>query len=293
MDLITLQKWIGRTEEHTDQVTAAPVAALSATLDRDDPPPQPGDALPPLWHWLYFLPVHRQSELAPDGHAARGGFLPPVPLPRRMWAGGRLEFHHPLSVGEDIARTSRIVDVKYKEGRSGPLVFVLVRHEIRSVAGLALTEEHDIVYRDHSQQRSAQPAPENCAWDRTVHPDDVLLFRYSALTFNGHRIHYDRRYATEVEGYPGLVVHGPLIATLLLDLLRRAMPQASVARFSFRAMSPLFDTGPFAICGQPESDGRGVRLWARNGAGGLAMEASAGLREGYSSLQNRMTTSEG
>ncbi len=264
-----------------DHVTATPMAALSATLDRDDPPPQPGDPLPPLWHWLYFLPLHRQSELASDGNAARGGFLPPVPLPRRMWAGGRLEFHHPLRVGEKIERGSRIVDVTFKQGRSGPLVFVLVRHEIRTSEGLALTEEHDIVYRDHAQdhaqQGPAQAAPLGCAWQRTIRPDDVLLFRYSALTFNGHRIHYDRRYAVEEEGYPGLVVHGPLIATLLLDLLRRSMPQAQVAGFAFRAMSPLFDTEPFAVCGQPEDDGGVVRLWAKNAADGLAMEASASL----------------
>jgi 3-methylfumaryl-CoA hydratase len=271
----TLEPWIGRTENRADQVTAAPIAALSATLDRDDPPPRPGDPLPPLWHWLYFLPLHRQSELAADGHAARGGFLPPVPLPRRMWAGGRLEFHRPLRVGENLERTSRIVDVKFKEGRSGPLVFVLVRHEIRTAEGLALTEEHDIVYRNHSRQPPAQPAPQACAWERTIHPDDVLLFRYSALTFNGHRIHYDRRYATEMEGYPGLVVHGPLIATLLLDLLRRALPQANVARFTFRAVSPLFDTDPFTVCGQPESGGSAVRVWAKDAAGGLAMDATA------------------
>ncbi len=196
-----------------------------------------------------------------------------------MWAGGRLEFHHPLRAGQEIARRSRIVDVKYKEGRSGPLVFVVVRHEIRTAEGLALTEEHDIVYTDHSRRVSAQPqpAPQECAWERIVHPDDVLLFRYSALTFNGHRIHYDRRYATEVEGYPGLVVHGPLIATLLLDLLRRALPRANVARFSFRAISPLFDTEPFAACGQAEGDGSVVRLWAKTAAGGLAMDASAQL----------------
>jgi 3-methylfumaryl-CoA hydratase len=279
LDLETLQQWIGRTEDRSDWVTTAPIAALSATLERDDSPPQLGDELPPLWHWLYFLPLPRQSELAPDGHAARGGFLPPVPLPRRMWAGGRFEFHRPLRAGEEIARQSRIVDVKFKEGRSGPLVFVLVRHEIRTAEGLAITEEHDIVYRGHSGQQlqpQPQPASQECAWERITHADDVLLFRYSALTFNGHRIHYDRRYATEVEGYPGLVVHGPLIATLLMDLLRRSVPQARVSRFAFRAVSPLFDIEPFVVCGRPEGDGV-VRLWAKNTAGGLAMEASAEL----------------
>ena len=277
---LSLEQWIGRAETRTDVITAVPVAALAATLDRNDPPPQPGDALPPLWHWLYFLPVHRQSELGSDGHPRRGGFLPPVPLPRRMWAGGRLEFHRPLRVGESITRTSRIVDVTSKQGRSGSLVFVLVRHEISTPQGLALTEEHDIVYRDDPNPNDPAPvppaAPVDSEWQRSIVPDDVLLFRYSALTFNGHRIHYDRRYVTEVEGYPGLVVHGPLIATLLLDLLRRSMPRAGVTQFRFRAVSPLFDLAPFAICGKPD-DNRVVRLWAQNAAGGLAMDASAVL----------------
>ena len=271
-----LENWIGRTESRTDLVTAAPIAALAATLDRDNPRPQASDPLPPLWHWLYFLPVHRQSELGADGHAKRGGFLPPVPLPRRMWAGGRLEFHHPLRVGDRITRVSRIIDVKSKQGRSGALVFVLVRHEISNQQGLALTEEHDMVFRASPRPGdpapTPPPAPADAAWQRVVHPDDVLLFRYSALTFNGHRIHYDRRYATEVEGYPGLVVHGPLIATLLLDLLDRSLPQEPVKRFEFRAVSPLFDTEPFTVCGQPNPDGT-VRLWAQNAHGGLAMEA--------------------
>jgi 3-methylfumaryl-CoA hydratase len=273
-----LKQWIGRTEARTDLITSVPVAALAATLDREGSPPQPGDELPPLWHWLYFLPIYRHSEIDPDGHPRRGGFLPPVSLPRRMWAGGRLDFHQPLHVGETITRTSRIVDVTPKQGRSGALVFVLVRHEISGPNGLAISEEHDIVYRDHPSPGEPVPvppaAPGDAAWQRGVVPDDVLLFRYSALTFNGHRIHYDRRYVTEVEGYPGLVVHGPLIATLLLDLLWRSLPAARVTRFRFRAVSPLFDLAPFTVCGKPE-EGGAVRLWARNPEGRLAMEASA------------------
>ncbi len=282
LDIASLQAWIGRTETRSDQVTAAPMAALSATLDRDDPPPRPGDPLPPLWHWLYFLPIHRQSELAADGHAKLGGFLPPVPLPRRMWAGTRIEFHHPLRVGENVTRESRIVNVEHKQGRTGSLVFVQVRHEICNASGVALTDEHDIVYRGSPRPGDPPPppapaAPAEQAWGRTIQPDDVLLFRYSALTFNGHRIHYDRRYVTEVEGYPGLVVHGPLQATLLVDLLRRTLPQADVKRFAFRAVSPLFDTAPFAVCGKPEADGKAVQLWAKSSAGGLAMSATAAI----------------
>ena len=271
--------WIGREQAASDQITAAPVAALSATLDRADPLPHKGDILPPLWHWLYFLPIHRQSELGPDGHAKRGGFLPPVPLPGRMWAGGRLEFRAPLRVGDEVRRVSRIQDVKFKEGRTGPLVFVLVRHEISTASGVAVVEEHDIVYRDHPKPgQSAQEAPSaptGPAWTREIRPDDVLLFRYSALTFNGHRIHYDRRYCTDAEHYPGLVVHGPLIATLLVDLLRRNMPGKQITRFNFRAVSPLFDTAPFHVFGRPGDDGATVDLWAQNDRGGLAMSASA------------------
>jgi len=276
-----LLAWVGRTETRVDQVTPTPVAALAATLDRGDLPPASGDPLPPLWHWLYFLPLARQSEIGRDGHPQRGGFLPPVPLPRRMWAGGRFDFLQPLHVGERIERTSRIADVTSKEGRSGPLVFVLVRHEIAGERGIAIVEEHDIVYRGEPQpgERPAagRPAPGDAAWTRTIHPDDVLLFRYSALTFNGHRIHYDRRYVTEVEGYPGLVVHGPLIATLLVDLLRRNRPAATIARFVFRAMSPLFDVAPFSVNGKPEDGGTRVSLWAANAAGELAMDAMANL----------------
>jgi 3-methylfumaryl-CoA hydratase len=269
-------------ETGSDLVTAAPMAALSATLDRDDPPPQPGDLLPPLWHWLYFLPIPRESELGPDGHPKLGGFLPPIPLPRRMWAGTRIEFHHPLRVGENITRESRIASVEHKQGRTGSLLFVVVRHEIRNAAGIALTDEHEIVYRESPRpgdpaSPAAPAAPTGPAWERIMQPDDVLLFRYSALTFNGHRIHYDRRYVTEVEGYPGLVVHGPLQATLLVDLLRRSLPEAKVQRFNFRAMSPLFDTAPFGVCGKPEADGKTVQLWTRNSSGGLAMSATATL----------------
>jgi 3-methylfumaryl-CoA hydratase len=274
------QQWVGRTETHADVVTPTPVAALAATLDRDDPRPAAGDPLPPLWHWLYFLPLHRQSEIGPDGHAKRGGFLPPVPLPRRMWAGGRLTFRAPLRVGERVARTSTIADVTAKEGRSGPLAFVLLRHEIVGPHGQAIVEEHDIVYRETpaAGERPAAPprAPADATWTRTIRPDAVLLFRYSALTFNGHRIHYDRRYVTEIEGYPGLIVHGPLIATLLLDLVRRHLPAAAVARFSFRAVSPLFDIAEFTVNGRRRDDGT-LALWAAGADGALAMEATATL----------------
>ena len=276
-----LREWIGRGETRSDQVTAEPVAAMSATLDRDDAQPLPGSELPPLWHWMYFTPLARQSEIGVDGHAKRGGFLPPVPLPRRMFAGGRLVFDHALKVGDDIERTSRVMDVSGKHGRSGNLVFVTVRHEIAGACGVAISEEHDIVYRENPHPDDRLPEPRAARTDesfsRHIAPDPVLLFRYSALTFNGHRIHYDRTYVTEVEGYPGLIVHGPLIATLLVDLLRRNMPTDVVSKFSFRAIRPLFDIHHFDVCGRQDEE-KCVALWARDHEGCLAMEASAELR---------------
>jgi len=275
------QAWVGRSEQRSDLVTAAPLAGLAATLDhRPVEEPPPGSAIPPLAHWLYFLPRSPQSELGSDGHALRGGFLPPVPLPRRMWAGGRLQFNHALNVGDEVLRRSTITRVSAKAGQSGALVFVTVLHEIENAQGLALREEHDIVYREHPAPGSTPPAapaaPAGEAFSRRVVPDPVLLFRYSALTFNGHRIHYDRSYVTEVEGYPGLVVHGPLIATLLVDLVREHAPQRTLRSFSFKAVSPLFDIHPFTLCGQHQAEGR-VALWARNHEGGLAMQAQAEL----------------
>jgi 3-methylfumaryl-CoA hydratase len=274
-------RWIGKTEAVDDTATATPYAALSATLDRAAERPPAGTPLPPLWHWLYFLPLYRQSEVGPDGHAKRGGFLPPVPLPRRMWAGSQFQFRAPLRVGDRMRRVSTIADVTEKSGRTGPLVFVKVRHEITANehSSPSIVEFHDIVYREAPQRGDVAPppkrAPENSAWQRHWVPDDVLLFRYSALTFNGHRIHYDRKYVTEVEGYPGLIVHGPLIATLLLDLLRWQLPEASVMQYQFRAVRPLFDIHAFDVCGEPAADGKSVRLWAKDHEGWLAMEATA------------------
>jgi 3-methylfumaryl-CoA hydratase len=272
--------WIGRTETVSDIITATPCAALAATLDRAPERPEPGTMLPALWHWLYFLPLHRQSEIGEDGHARRGGFLPPVPLPRRMWAGSQFTFHAPLRIGDGITRLSTIEDVTAKSGRTGPLVFVRVRHEISRDDGVAaITEFHDIVYREAPSPGDVPPAPQaapgNAAWTKHWTPDEVMLFRYSALTFNGHRIHYDRRYVTETEGYPGLIVHGPLIATLLLDLLRHQLPDAQIAEYRFRALRPTFDINPFTVCGTPSEDGRTVHLWARDHEGWLTMDATA------------------
>ncbi|KGJ06292.1 FAS1-like dehydratase domain-containing protein [Paracoccus sphaerophysae] len=273
-----LTDWTGRSETATDLLRPFPADALAATLDRDETYPE-GVALPDLWHWLYFLPLHRLSESGRDGHAAKGGFLPPVPLPRRMWAGSRFRFLRPLTIGAEATKTSTIARLEPKQGRSGPLCFVTVSHDFRQDGQHCIAEEHDIVYREDPAPGApapvAQPAPEGSDFSRTIHPDPVLLFRYSALTFNGHRIHYDQPYATGVEGYPGLVVHGPLLATLLLDLLRR-QTDAPVAEFSFRALTTITDTDDFSIHGARRDDGS-IRLWARRADGALAMDATATL----------------
>jgi 3-methylfumaryl-CoA hydratase len=271
--------WVGRTEEARDVVTAGPLDRLSATLDRDDPPHRDGDVVPPLGHWLFFLPHARQSEIGPDGHPQRGGFLPPVHhLPRRMWAGSRIAFPGDIRVGDRIVRRSAIASVKEKAGKASPLVFVTVRHEIgRENEPPAIVDEHDIVYRGlGAGPASAKPevVPAG-AWRRTLVPDAVQLFRYSALTFNGHRIHYDRDYAISVEGYPGLVVHGPLTATLLVDLVRRKAPEARIGAFSFRAVSPLFDGREMSVNADPPGPDGTVKLWAASAAGGLAVAAEA------------------
>lgn len=276
-DAQQITNWIGRTELSRDTVSVWPTLALSQALDHGDAPGL-GTQLPPLWHWLFFLPTHKSNELGYDGHARLGGFLPPVPLPRRMWAGGRLRFERLLRVGENAERKSRIADISFKTGRSGSLAFVLVRHTIHGDQGARIDEEHDIVYRaapvEGAGTPQPQPAPALAQWTREVAPDPVLLFRYSALTFNGHRIHYDRDFCRS-EAYPGLVVHGPLIATLLLDLLHQKMPVARVSEFSFKAVSPLFDIHSFSLNGR--IDDTKVTLWALNHHGELAMTASATL----------------
>jgi len=271
--------WVGRSEQSCDTITAGPLDRLAATLDRDTPRVADGDAVTPLGHWLFFLPDARQSEIGPDGHPKRGGFLPPVnELPRRMWAGSRITFRDDVHVGDKLSRRSVIRSVKHKDGASGPLVFVTVRHEICRVGQpVSIVDEHDIVYRG-LQAPTAKPSPQMAkigAWRREFTPDAVQLFRYSALTFNSHRIHYDRDYVTRQEGYPGLVVHGPLIATLLLELIRVNAPHRRVTEFSFRALSPLFDGDTMSINADPPGADGHIRLWAANAQNNLAMTAEA------------------
>ncbi|NOD85583.1 MULTISPECIES: MaoC family dehydratase N-terminal domain-containing protein [unclassified Ruegeria] len=279
MEQEQLQEWVGKTEQRIERIAPFPANALAATLDRDDPVYSNETALPPLWHWLHFLPVFKLCDAGYDGHAALGGFLPPVPLPRRMWAGSRLNFHAPMQIGQELKKVSTIKSVKAKTGRSGQLVFVTVGHQVFDGGTLGVDEEHDIVYREEPSADAPAPvppqAPDIWEFSRDIDPDPVLLFRYSALTFNGHRIHYDQPFCVNSEGYNGLVVHGPLLATLLLDLLRREKPDATVKSFEFRAISTIFDYETFSVHGAAEEDGKTFRLWARRQDGALAMNAKA------------------
>jgi 3-methylfumaryl-CoA hydratase len=270
--------WIGRTEEVRDDLSPAQALLAAATLD-DTTSMDAGAALPILWHWFYFLPRTPQSRLGEDGHPQRGGFMPPIPYPRRMFAGARLRLHRPLAVGEPARREGVIRNVTTKAGRSGSLAFVTVGYSFYQRGELCLEEEQDIVYREPGPPVPAPtaaelPPPPEGAWSLTVAPDSRLLFRFSALTFNAHRIHYDRAYATGEEGYPGLVVHGPLTAVMLLQLTRLSTPRQIVG-FSFRGQAPLFDLAPFHLIGQLQGDR--VALEAQGPDGKTAIIAEAEL----------------
>jgi 3-methylfumaryl-CoA hydratase len=275
MDLDQYKAWIGRSQTNNDIASPFPPRALIATLDSGDTEPKDGDALPPLWHWLYFLETAPASQIGPDGHAKRGPFLPPVPLPRRMWAGSRLKFPGAINVGDKIHRRSEILAVEPKSGKTGAMVFVTVQHRISANGVLATIEEHDIVYRQaaHPGDRPppAKAAPSDGKWRKEVVPDPVLLFRFSALTFNGHRIHYDLPYVMQEEGYPGLIVHGPLMGLMMLELARRAQPRRPVAAYEFRALNPVFHTTPFTVCAKPQDDNAtGAVTWVARNDGALA-----------------------
>jgi len=273
-----LKDWIGQKESDIDYVTVPAVHRLAATLDRDDPMPKLGDPLPVGWHAMLFPRVVRQSQIGADGHPERGDFLPPVPLPRRMFAGRRTRFVAALRVGDEARRESTIKDVTVKQGRTGQMVFVTVRTDIASPRGLAITEEQDLVYREAAASGAAppasQPAPGRAVWSRTVTPDQVMLFRYSALTFNGHRIHYDFPYVTKTEGYPDLVMNGGLTTLLVYELVR-AHATAPIRNMSSRNVRALFVNRPIALGGEPSADNRTARLWALDDSGALALAADA------------------
>ena len=279
LDLDHLRQWIGRTEEAGDIVTAQLVKGLRATLFLDIGEPKVGDAAPFTTHWCLAQPVYPMSMLGPDGHPTRGGFLPPVPLPRRMWAGGELQFIEPLRVGDEATRASRIADVTVKSGSTGTLCFVSVEHTISTARGVAIRERQDIVYRDMpaggTNAAPAKPAaaPPTAKHRQTHVSDPVLLFRYSALTFNGHRIHYDRDYVTKVEAYPGLIVHGPLQAALQVEFAARLHQGQAPKKFVYRGVQPLFDGANFTV--NADEDGAALSTWTANADGTPTMKGTA------------------
>lgn len=281
LDIDHMRQWIGRTQQATDTVTVQLVKALRATLFLDIGTPKSGDAAPFTTHWCLAQPVAPMSEIGPDGHPARGGFLPPVPLPRRMWAGGKLEFVDTMRVGDEVTRSSKISNVTMKTGSTGVLCFVSVEHTITTPRGIAVRERQDIVYRDNPNPADAKAgakpqavaAPPKAQHCETYMADPVLLFRYSALTFNGHRIHYDRDYVTKVEGYPGLVFHGPLQAALLVEFSARLKGGRAPKTFSYRGVQPLFDGAEFSV---NANDGASdMDVWTANASGTPTMKATA------------------
>lgn len=273
---------IGRREQTSEFIDLDRVMALANTLGVE-PKLSDGDALPSAWHWIFFNSFVPRAAVGTDGHPKTGGFLPDVGLPRRMWAGGRVLYHAPLPIGSRAEKMSEILSVTEKSGKAGRLVFVTVKHAISHDGIICIEEEQDLVYREPPQEGAAPPppqaAPTSAEWSHDVTPDPVLLFRYSALTLNGHRIHYDRPYAREEEGYPDLVVHGPLISTILHGLAQQAYPQKRLSAFEFRAVAPLFVSDRFSAEAAKADDGQGLSLWARSADGHLAMRASASFSD--------------
>jgi 3-methylfumaryl-CoA hydratase len=270
IDFAGLRGWIGRSETAEDTVTPRLLREYAATMDV-----AAAQEAPLALHWCLAPAAVRASEIGADGHPAKGGFLPPVPLPRRMWAGGELQFRDRLRVGDAVTRRSEIADVAVKEGRTGILCFVAVKHEVFGPRGLAVSERQDLVYREAASAPVGMPGRDDlpvAQWRRTKRADPVLLFRYSALTFNGHRIHYDRDYAMGVEHYRGLVVHGPLQATWLLEFAAE-IKGAAPAVFRFRGVSPLFDFENFELCARESESG--LELWIATADGVRTMTASA------------------
>lgn len=267
-------QWIGRPVEHEDIISATQANLMNATLDRHLTF-QPGDPLPPAWHWLFFHHAVPLSGLGVEGHAKLGQFMPPVPLPRRMWAGGSLQFERPIIIGKAATKRSWVTHVEHKVGRSGELYFVTVTHEIFQSGSSRLHEKQAIVYREPADptatHKAPPPAPAKSDFSAKITPSPIMLFRYSALTFNGHRIHYDVDFCRNHEGYPDLVIHGPLTATLLLDLFGQQFPKEPLQTFEYRGVSPLFNPDPFTIHGSRK--GKFGKAWATNAAGELAMQA--------------------
>ena len=283
LDLDDLRTHIGRSQTATDVIHAGPANFLRLAFGRPEPEFRDGDVLPPAWLGLYFLPRVASDALRPDGSPRDTGVVPPLSLPRRMFAGERVRFHAPVRIGETVRRETRLADISVKQGGTGTLVFATITSRVFGPSGLALEDERRTVFREEVKAGERNQAPRrdsppgDAPWRRSITPDPVLLFRFSALTFNSHRIHYDRTWAMQVEGYPGLVVHGPLTTTLLIDFARDQNPGKQIASYATQARAPLFDTAPFELRGRPATSGRGCDLWAVTPDGTIAMSAEVEL----------------
>lgn len=280
-NLEDLKQYVGRKETTTDVVTAAQANLLRLTFGRPEPELKDGDVLPPGWHVIYFTPRFATSELRADGTAVRSSIMPDMPLPRRMFAGQAFRFHRPVKIGQALRQETELTDISLKTGGTGTMVFTTVVGRIYGPDGLAIEDERRIVYREEvkagerNQAPRREPAPTDTPWRRTVTADPIVLFRFSALTFNSHKIHYDRQWATETEGYPGLVVHGPFTQTLLIDFARDHAGGRAFKSFVTQARAPLFEGVAFELRGRPT--GNGCELWAVTPEGTVAMSAQAEL----------------
>ena len=281
IDIEPLKKDLGRKIEDEDVVTRAPIKAMLATFDRQEKVPGEGEPIAPGWHLLYLHSYACRAQLGRDGAAAEGGVLPKVPMPRRMYAGSTFTFDGDIRVGDRLRRETEFSDIQQRSGSTGNLIVTTQTRRIFTPRGLALTEAANTVFREDPKpgEKSGVPvrdaAPTDVPWRRTIKPDAVMLFRYSAITFNPHRIHYDRTYCIETEGYPGLVVHGPFAQQCIFDLLRDSAPGRKVKTMAIRARAPLFDTAPFDVIGRPTADGKGAELWTVTPKGTIAAQATA------------------
>jgi 3-methylfumaryl-CoA hydratase len=277
--LESFKRYIGKSETATDVVTASVLVKFAATLGLENPPLEKGAPVPPGWYGGFFPASHRPSQMRTDGQASGGGIVPPIPLPRRRIGGTRVTFHEPLRIGDDITRVTEISDLRIDDGPSGAMVTVIERNGISNSRGLAIVEERDMVMLSEARAEAAPstppPVPAQAKWNQVVEPNPPLLFRFSAIRFNSHRIHYDRDYVTKVEKLPGLVVQSSLISQLMIEMCRKELPARQLKSFDFKSFRQIYDTGKFTIAGNPSADGREAQLWAVDGEGRVAMTATA------------------
>jgi 3-methylfumaryl-CoA hydratase len=277
--LESFKSYIGKKETATDVVTATAMLKFAAALGQEDPPMEKGAPIPPGWYGAFFPASHRPSQMRPDGQAAGGGIAPPIPLPRRRIGGTRVSFHEPLRIGDEITRVTEIADLRIDDGPSGAMATIVERNSISSGRGLCVVEERDMVMLSEKRAEAAPSAPPaapaQAAWRQVVEPNTPLLFRFSAIRFNSHRIHYDRDYVTKIEKLPGLVVQSSLISQLMIEMCRRELPARRLASFEFKSFRQVYDTGSFTIAGNPPAGGHEAQLWALDGEGRTAMIASA------------------